>query len=353
MVAGAAEADLGPGRPGRPGRLGGARAGASGIVACGSTGHGGSLQSSPVGRLTRILGRLEQVLDLAESWLRDETGRPPPPRFFREAVAFRWDSDRGAGRLVAVPRPSDFDLDDLQRVERAVEQLVRNTEQLVRGLPAQHVLLYGERGTGKSSAVRGLLTRFAPRGLRLVEVRKRDLIRLPQVLDALRGADPDLRFLIFCDDLAFDEGEPGTRELKAALEGSVEAPPPNVRIVVTSNRRHLVPESMAENRAARVDEHGDLHLGEALDEKLALSDRFGLVIGFYAFDQDAYLAIVRHWAGRAGIELPWEEVREQALRFALRRASRTGRTARHFVDDLAGRLALERGEEAPPRVSSG
>jgi predicted AAA+ superfamily ATPase len=206
------------------------------------------------------------------------------------------------------------------------------------------VLLHGERGTGKSSAVRGLLTRFGERGLRLVEVHRDDLLRLPEVLDALRGLP--WRILLFADDLSFGEGEGGYRELKAALEGSLAAPPDNVRIVATSNRRHLLPERRSDNAAARLDEDGELHLGEALEEKLALADRFGLVIGFYGFDQRTYLEIVERYAKQAGLALSGDALREQALRFALERSSRSGRTARQFVDDLAGRLALaaRRGE---------
>jgi predicted AAA+ superfamily ATPase len=193
--------------------------------------------------------------------------------------------------------------------------------------------------------VRGLLDRYAARGLRIVEVHKQDLLHLPDLLAALRAGAGDasgLRFLVFCDDLSFDAGEAGYRELKAALEGSLEAPPPNVRIVATSNRRHLLPEMRREQDAVHLDEDGELHLGEALDEKLALSDRFGLVLGFYGFDQRTYLAIVEHYVKKAGLELPSGPVREDALRWALARSSRSGRTARQFVDDLAGRAALRR-----------
>jgi predicted AAA+ superfamily ATPase len=242
---------------------------------------------------------------------------------------------------VAIDEPAAFDLEDLIGVDRSVERLVRNTEQFLRGLPSNHVLLFGDRGTGKSSSVKGLLTRFAARGLRVVEVHKNDLLDLSRVLGALRPLRRQFRFLIFSDDLSFDLGEPGYRELKAALEGSLEAPSDHVRVVVTSNRRHLIPETMADNRSARVDENGDLQIGEVLDEKLALSDRFGLVLGFYAFDQKTYLEVVAHYARKAGVELSWEEVRARALRWSVRRSSRSGRTARQFVDDLAGGLTLD------------
>jgi hypothetical protein len=291
-----------------------------------------------------MLDRLDRVLALAERWLERRVGAALDAELAARFRAFRWVGGPG-GRLLPVEEPDPVDLDDLVGVERPLRELVRNTEQFVRGLPAHHVLLFGERGTGKSSAVKGLLGRFAGRGLRLVEVSKGDLIRLPEVVAALRGLPQ--RFLVFCDDLAFDEGEPGMRELKAALEGSLEAPPANVRIVATSNRRHLVPERVRDNLGARLDESGELHLGEALEEKLALADRFGLVLGFYGFDQDTYLRIVDHHARKAGVGCPPEQLHADALRFALDRSSRSGRTARQFVDGLAGRLALEREAERP------
>ena len=284
--------------------------------------------------------RLARLVEHAERVLERLAGAPPSPELLERHEAFRWETRGGPGRLAPILRPSRFDLDDLVGVDRAVERLLRNTEQFVRGLPANHVLLHGERGTGKSSAVRGLLPRFAHRGLRIVEVHKSDLLQLPEVLATLRDASQ--RFLLFCDDLSFDEGEAGYRELKAALEGSLEAPPANVRIVATSNRRHLLPERVADNAAVRLDDAGELHLGEALEEKLALADRFGLVLGFYGFDQATYLRIVERYAAKAGVDLPPEELRAEALRFALDRSSRSGRTARQFVDDLAGRLALSR-----------
>jgi predicted AAA+ superfamily ATPase len=291
-----------------------------------------------VGRLSAFAARLERLLALAERALLEREGASPDPAIFERQLAFRWDARRGRGRLVPIEAPALFDLDDLVGVERAVARLVANVEQFVSGLPANHVLLFGERGTGKSSAVRGLLPRFGGRGLRIVEVHKEDLVDLPSVLAALRGAPQ--RFLLFCDDLAFDAGDPRYRELKAALEGSLVAPPGNVRIVATSNRRHLLPESAAENRAAHLDDAGELHLGEALEEKLAVSDRFGLVLGFYGFDQATYLAIVDRYARKAGVRAEPERLHREALRWALDRGSRSGRTARHFVDDFAGRELL-------------
>jgi predicted AAA+ superfamily ATPase len=293
-----------------------------------------------MGRLRDLAGRAGRVLELAERVLADLAPARTDAGIFERHVAFRWDARGRHGRLVPIADPALFDLDDLLGVERSVERLVANTEQFVRGHSSNHVLLFGERGTGKSSAVRGLLARFASSGLRIVEVHKNDLLHLPDVLAALRAAPQ--RFLLFCDDLSFDENEVQYRELKAALEGSLAAPPANVRIVATSNRRHLLPERMEENRAARLDERGELRLTESLEEKLALSDRFGLVLGFHGFDQETYLAIVEHYAKQAGLVVAPDRLRAEALRFALDRSSRSGRTAKQFVDDVAGREALER-----------
>ncbi len=305
-----------------------------------------------MGRLSRFVASLQRVLELGEKVLDDLAGTPLTGDAFDRQLAFRWDVSRGPGRLVAIEDPHLFDLDDLVGVESAVARLVANIEQFVGGYHSNHVLLYGERGTGKSSAVKGLIAPFGGRGLRIVEVHKNDLLHLPSVLAALRGLP--YRFVLFCDDLSFDAGESQYRELKAALEGSLVAPPENVRIVATSNRRHLLPESAAESRAAHLDEAGDLHMGEVVDEKLALSDRFGLVLGFYGFDQGTYLAIVGRYAEKAGIQTPWDQLRAESLRWALHRSSRSGRTAKQFIDDLAGREAigrvgsLDRGREMPP-----
>ncbi len=303
--------------------------------------HVGQSRATVEARWKRIAARLESVLALAERALELRVGPAPDAAFFERALALRWDARRGPGRLRPIAAPQLVDLDDLVGVVRARELLVANTERFLDGRPFHHVLLYGERGTGKSSAVRGLLARFAPQGLRAVELHRADLLDLPDVLEEL-GRAPG-RFLLFCDDLAFDAADPGWRELKAALEGSLAAPPPNVCIVATSNRRHLIQERTADNAAASLDEAGDLHPGETADEKLALAERFGLAIGFYALDQDGYLDVVRHWALRARLEMPWDELRAEALRWSVRRASRSGRSARQLVDELAGRKALVRG----------
>jgi predicted AAA+ superfamily ATPase len=292
-----------------------------------------------------LVARVRRILELAERVLEDFAGLPPAAQLFDQHLAFRWDVSRGPGRIVPIVEPDGFELDDLIGVEAAVASLAANVEQFIGGHPSNHVLLFGARGTGKSSAVKGLLTRFGSQGLRIVEVHKADLAHLPAVLAALRGSSH--RFVLFCDDLSFESGESEYRELKAALEGSLVAPPQNVSIIVTSNRRHLLPESAADNRSIHLDDAGELQLGEAIDEKLALSDRFGLVLGFYSFDQSTYLSIVDHYAKKADLRTPPAEVKQAALRWALRRSSRSGRTARQFVDDLAGREAITRPRGQP------
>jgi len=292
-----------------------------------------------MGRIRRLLDRVERVLERTESLLGAVAPPPPSSADFARYAAFRWEGGATGGRLVAIADPVLFDLDDLLGVDDAVGALERNTRQFLGGLPYNNVLLHGERGTGKSSAVRGLLARYGEQGLKIIEIGRADLAQLPKLLAALRcaGSPP---CLVFCDDLSFGPGEMGYRELKAALDGGLEARPENVCIVATSNRRHLLPESMAENLEAGLDERGELRLGEGLEEKLALADRFGLVLGFYRVDQEGYLAIVAHYLEQAGVGEFDTELRKAALRWALDRGSRSGRTARQFVDDMAGRRKL-------------
>ncbi|MEM9174393.1 MAG: ATP-binding protein [Myxococcota bacterium] len=298
----------------------------------------------------RMQGRLETVLDRVERLLAGFVGDLPGVETFEGHGAFRWRSARGVGRLEPIEQVAGFDLASLIGADRAVEALDRNTRQLIGGLPYNDVLLYGDRGTGKSSAVRGLLTRYADKGLRIVEVDRSDLAELPELLrtlrDGTREAPDTFSFLVFCDDLSFGGSEHGFRELKAALEGGVEARPARVCVVTTSNRRHLMPETMEENRAAWVDADNELHHGEALEEKLALSDRFGLVLGFYACDQPTYLSIVEHWLAEAGIDGLDETGRAAALRYSLERGGRSGRVARQFANEWIGRVRL--GETPTP-----
>ena len=298
----------------------------------------------------RLDSILEQVGRLLARWV----GSAPSSELFERHHAFRWRVGRGVGHLEPVTAVAHFDLEDLFGVDDAIAALDRNTRQLLANLPYNDVLLHGERGSGKSSAIRGLLSRHAEKGLRVVEVDRNDLAELPELLRTLREGTADVpdrySFLVFCDDLSFGTTEVGFRELKAALEGGIEARPLRVCVVATSNRRHLLPETMDENRAARVDAQGQLHLGEALEEKLALSDRFGLVLGFYACDQPRYLEIVTHCLAKAGIAELSVQGREAALRFSLERGSRSGRIARQFANEWIGRSNLG---ELPRKGSPG
>jgi len=254
------------------------------------------------------------------------------PSLFEEWIAFRWERRGKGGRLVPVRHPHLVDLDDLVGIDFSREDLVRNTEQFVSGLPANNVLLWGERGTGKSSCVKGLLKPFAPRGLRLVEVERTDLSTLPELLELFRG--DSRRFIIFCDDLSFAEGDASYQELKTLLDGGLEERPENTLIYATSNRRHLMPEPMTENL------DGEIHPEEAVSDRLSLADRFGLHLGFYRFDQETYLRIVERNADRAGLAVARNDLHREALRWALLRGQRSGRAARQFVDDLCGRMRL-------------
>ena len=275
--------------------------------------------------LERLIKRAEHLL------LRLEALAPPlPAEPDWSAQAWRW----RRGQLCAVSQPHRIHLSDLRDVDTQKAALLTNTRQFLHGLPANNVLLTGARGTGKSSLVKALLTDLAGDGLRLVEVDKADLTDLPDIAELLRGR-PE-RFIIFCDDLSFDADEPGYKALKVALDGSVAAAAENMLIYATSNRRHLMPEYMAENLETRY--VGDeIRPGETTEEKVALSERFGLWLSFYPFDQDAYLDIVRHWLAGFGVTRLSPQARLAALQFALARGSRSGRVAYQFARDYAGR----------------
>lgn len=253
---------------------------------------------------------------------------------FTEHLAFRWQQHGAdAGRLSPVLHPHLYNLADLVGVDDIRDEVVRNTAQFVAGVPANNVLLWGERGCGKSSLVKGVLTRFSAHGLRLVELKRWDLLALPHIVAQLR--DAPFRFILFCDDLAFDEGECDFRALKTLLDGDIEERPANILIYATSNRRHLMPEKMSGNSG-----DAEIHPEEAVGEKLALSDRFGLSLGFYVLSQDEYLAIVRRYAAVRNLGLTDDELCRQALLWAGGTARRSGRAARQFIDDLEGRLRL-------------
>ncbi|RIX48832.1 MAG: ATP-binding protein [Rhodocyclales bacterium GT-UBC] len=284
-------------------------------------------------QLERLLARAEAVIERIEASL-----PPAPPAVeWDSAVAFRWRKHHGRGWLQAVLHPHPIRLADLNNVDDQKARIALNTEQFVAGRPANNVLLTGSRGSGKSSLVKAVLNEFSARGLRLIEVDKDDLVDLADIVDLLEGR-PE-RFIIFCDDLSFEAGETAYKALKTVLDGSISAPPENVLIYATSNRRHLMPEYFSENlETTRVDD--EIHPGEATEEKISLSERFGLWISFYPFSQDDYLNIVRHWLHHLGVK---EEViatcERDALNWALSRGSRSGRVAWQFARDLAGQQA--------------
>lgn len=296
------------------------------------------MSSSLEKKLDSVLERLEPLLP-----------RPATPDW--NAVAFRWRKRRWlgveVGELEPVRRIARIAPEDLQHIDAQKTQLLRNTAQFVAGLPANNVLLTGARGTGKSSLIRACLVQFADRGLRLIEVDKRDLVDLPDIV--ARVADRPERFILFCDDLSFEEGESSYKALKAALDGSVAAPSDNVLIYATSNRRHLMPESMRDNLATKYDEDGEIHPGETVEEKISLSERFGLWLSFYPFRQDDYLDIVAHWLRHFGLADAMTDASRDAwqplaLQFALQRGSRSGRVALQFARDYAGQQRLGGGQ---------
>jgi len=262
------------------------------------------------------------------------------------AIALRWRKRRylgmEQGTLQPVPHPALIPFADLHHVDAQKETIRRNTEQFVRGLPANNVLLTGARGTGKSSLIRACLHAYADEGLRLVEVDKRDLVDLADLVALLEGRRE--RYIVFCDDLSFDASEAGYKELKVALDGSVAGRADNVLIYATSNRRHLMPEFMRDNLAASYQDDGEVHPGEAVEERVSLSERFGIWLTFYPFRQDDYLDIVRHWLAELGVPpAVQDDAHNEALQFALQRGSRSGRIALQFARDYAGRHFLAHG----------
>jgi predicted AAA+ superfamily ATPase len=278
-----------------------------------------------IARADALLGRLEAVLPHA-----------PTAPDWAASIAFRYRKRGGVGAIEPVKHVATIRLADLKEVEPQKERLLRNTEQFVAGRAANNVLLTGARGTGKSSLIKACLNQFAPRGLRLIEVDKADLMDLQDLVDLVAGR-PE-RFIVFCDDLSFDEGEPGYKALKSVLDGSVAQSSENVLIYATSNRRHLLPEYMKENLSYTHTEDGEVHPGEVVEEKISLSERFGLWVSFYPFTQAEYLAIAAQWLRHFGVDEPHiEAARSEALVWALERGSRSGRVAWQFARDYAGR----------------
>ena len=284
-------------------------------------------------KIEHLMVRAEQLIARIESVL------PQPLAAPDWSAAIAWRSRKrssGHGTLEPGRHVAAMRLEDLQEIDGQKEKIRRNTEQFVRGLPANNVLLTGARGTGKSSLIKACLNAYAPQGLRLIEVDKADLTDLPDIVDVVAGR-PEY-FIVFCDDLSFEDGEPGYKALKSILDGSVAAATPNVLIYATSNRRHLLPEYMRENLTYTHTDDGEVHPGEGVEEKISLSERFGLWVSFYPFSQDEYLAIAGQWLASFGLDASAiAGARAEALVWALERGSRSGRVAYQFARDYAGR----------------
>ncbi|AKJ31308.1 ATP-binding protein [Caldimonas brevitalea] len=286
----------------------------------------------PAASLDALIARAESLLSRLEAVLPHPLTAPD----WSASVAFRYRKRAGSACLEPVRHVAGILLSDLREVEGQKERLWRNTAQFVAGRGANNALLTGARGTGKSSLIKACLNEFAGQGLRLIEVDKTDLVDLPDIVDLV--AERPERFIVYCDDLSFDEGEPGYKALKSILDGSVSASSANVLIYATSNRRHLLPEYMKENLSYQHTEDGEVHPGEVVEEKISLSERFGLWISFYPFSQAEYLAIVAQWLRSFGVDEPAiEAARQESLVWALERGSRSGRVAYQFARDYAGR----------------
>jgi predicted AAA+ superfamily ATPase len=282
--------------------------------------------------LESLLARAEALLARLEHVLPQPLSAPD----WNASVAHRYRKRGGSGRIEPVRHVATIRLAELVEVEPQKQRLLRNTEQFVAGHGANNVLLTGARGTGKSSLIKACLNEFAPQGLRLIEVDKADLVDLPDIVELV--AERPERFIVYCDDLSFDEGEPGYKALKSILDGSVSQASDNVLIYATSNRRHLLPEYMSENLSYKHTEDGEVHPGEVVEEKISLSERFGLWVSFYPFTQDEYLAIAAQWLRGFGVaEDAIVAARQESLVWALERGSRSGRVAFQFAKDYAGR----------------
>lgn len=286
--------------------------------------------------MERFFARAELFMQRVEASLPHTLTAPD----WTASIAFRYRRrTSGQGVLSPVAHVGAMDLDSLREIDDQKEKIYRNTAQFVRGGSANNVLLTGARGTGKSSLIRACLHAFAPQGLRLIEVDKADLMDLQDIIELI-ASRPE-KFIVFCDDLSFDDGEPGYKALKSVLDGSVAASTPNVLIYATSNRRHLLPEYMSENQTYKHTEDGEVHPGEGVEEKISLSERFGLWVSFYPFSQEEYLSIVSQWLGNLGFSAEQiSAARSEALLWALERGARSGRVAYQFARDFAGRAVL-------------
>jgi len=286
-------------------------------------------------KFEHLLVRAEQLMARIESVLPQPLSAPD----WNASIAWRYRKrSSGHGALEPVRHVAAMQLGDLREIEGQKEKIQRNTQQFVQGQPANNVLLTGARGTGKSSLIKACLNEYAAQGLRLIEVDKADLTDLPDIVDVV--FERPEKFIVFCDDLSFEEGESGYKALKSILDGTVAAATPNVLIYATSNRRHLLPEYMKENLSYTHTEDGEVHPGEVVEEKISLSERFGLWVSFYPFSQDEYLTIAAQWLSSFGVsDQAIEAARPEALVWALERGSRSGRVAYQFARDYAGKHA--------------
>ena len=288
--------------------------------------------------LERVLQRAEALMQRIESVLPQPLQAPD----WSASVAYRYRKrSSGHGTLEPVRHVAQLGLQDLKEIDQQKEKIQRNTEQFVNGLPANNVLLTGARGTGKSSLIKACLNTYAPRGLRLIEVDKDDLVDLPDIIEVV--ANRAEKFIVYCDDLSFEDGEPGYKALKSILDGTVAASTANVLVYATSNRRHLLPEYMKENLTYTHTDDGEVHPGEGVEEKISLSERFGLWVSFYPFSQDEYLAITAQWLSSFGVSTTAiDAAKPEALVWALERGSRSGRVAYQFARDYAGKHVVTR-----------
>ena len=295
------------------------------------------MNDAPNAQWTQFLRRAELFMDRVEQSLPHGLQQPD----WSASIAFRYRRrSSGQGVISPVQHIGVMRLEDLKEIDLQKEKIQRNTAQFVRGATANNVLLTGARGTGKSSLIRACLHTYSAQGLRLIEVDKTDLVDLPEIVEVV--AERPEKFIVFCDDLSFDEGEAGYKALKSVLDGSVAAATPNVLIYATSNRRHLLPEYMSENLTYQHTQDGEVHPGEVVEEKISLSERFGLWVSFYPFSQDEYLHIAAQWLRVLGVAQDRIDAsRAEALLWALERGSRSGRVAWQFARDFAGRDATE------------
>jgi uncharacterized protein len=281
-------------------------------------------------KLEQLYGRTEKLLEHLERLLR--TDYPEPD--WQNSVAFRWRKKADHGYIESIRHPDRISLQALRCIEPQIARIEQNTRQFVQGFSANNVLLTGARGTGKSSLIKALLNKYAQSGLRLIEVEKHHLTDLHDIVEIIYQR-PE-RFILFCDDLTFESDDPGYKALKVVLDGSLAAISENVLIYATSNRRHMIPEYMPDNLAT-LHSGEEVHPSEAIEEKISLSERFGLWISFYSFDQEQYLIIVQYWLAFFGIAEITPEIRQESLQWALERGSRSGRVAWQFARDFAGR----------------